>query len=158
MIVQANNALLMAIVIVLATATTLRSQPAQKLSDRQHACDQAQTQAEITQCASEQYHKADARLNAVYRKALDSMQKDLSDAQIAKDADQTKHSLEAIEKLKAAEKVWIQYRDLHCEATRYQYEGGSISSTMWASCMEQTTLNRIEELKSVYEDEDRKLE
>ena len=83
----------------------------------QHACDQAQTQAEMDQCASEQSHKADARLNAVYRKILGAMQKDLSDAQNApKDADQIKHSQEAIEKLKAAEKIWIQYRDL--QATR----------------------------------------
>ena len=145
--------------VILLAATVVSAQQGQKSDVAQHACDQAQTQAEMTQCAGEQYHKADTRLNAIYRKLLDSMQKDLSQAQSApKDADLVKHSEEAIEKLKAAEKAWIQYRDLHCEAARHQFEGGSMSPMIRASCMEQTTLDRIEELKSAYEGDDRKLE
>jgi len=85
------------------------------------------------------------------------MQKDLADAEDSKDADLTKYNQQAIEKLKAAEKVWIQYRDLHCDAARHQIMGGSMSPMVWGYCMAETTLDRIKELKSAYEDGDRKL-
>jgi uncharacterized protein YecT (DUF1311 family) len=121
-------------------------------------CDQAQSQMELNQCSGQQYRKADDRLNAVYRKALDFMQKDLSDARAHGDADEEKYNLAAIEKLKAADKAWIQYRDLHCDAARHQVGGGSMSPMVWAFCMTGTTQHRIGELKDAYENVDRKLE
>ncbi|MGZ4789534.1 MAG: lysozyme inhibitor LprI family protein, partial [Terriglobales bacterium] len=113
---------------------------------------------ELDQCAGQQYRKADARLNAIYHKALDLLHADLAEAQNKKDADQIKYVQQAIDKLKAAERAWIQYRDLHCEAARHQFEGGSMSPMIWGFCMAKTTLHRIDELKSAYEDGDRKLE
>jgi len=113
---------------------------------------------ELTQCAGKQYHKADARLNAVYRRVLEFMEKDLLDAQTDKDLEQIKYNQDAIAKLKATEKAWIQYRDLHCDAARHQNEGGSMAPMVWAFCMEQTTTDRVEELKQAYETGDRKVE
>ena len=158
MIVPANKFFLTAAAIVLVTVTTLTAQKAQKPADLKRPCNEAKTQMELNQCAGEQYRKADARLNAVYRKVLEFMQKDLSDAQNEKDADQIKYNQEAITKLRAAEKAWIAYRDLHCDAARHQNEGGSMSPMIWAFCMEQTTSDRVEELKQAYETGDRKLE
>ncbi len=146
------------VAIVLLIGTTLVAQQTQKLADPQRDCAEAKSQMGLNQCAGEQYHKADERLNAVYRKALDIMQKNLSSAQDHKDAHQIKYNQQAIAKLRAAERAWIQYRDLHCEAARHQYEGGSMSPMIWGFCMAQTTSDRIAELKSGYEDGDQKLE
>jgi uncharacterized protein YecT (DUF1311 family) len=124
----------------------------------EHACDWAQSQMELNQCSGEQYHKADQRLNIVYNNALRLMQSDLSDAQQQGDADDVKFNRAAIEKLKAAEKAWIQYRDLHCDAARHEVGGGSMSPMIWGFCMAKTTGDRIEELKQAYETGNRKLE
>jgi len=124
----------------------------------ERACDKAQSQIDLNQCSGEQYHLADDRLNAVYRKALDFLQKDVSDAQTRKDVEEEKYNQIAIEKLKKAERAWIQYRDLHCDAARHQVGAGSMAPMVWAFCMAGTTLHRIEELKDAYENPDRKLE
>jgi uncharacterized protein YecT (DUF1311 family) len=142
----------------LLTITAASAQQTQKANDPEQACTDSMNQMELDQCAGQQYRKADARLNAIYHKAVDFMHADLADAQNEKDADQIKYVQQAIDKLKAAERAWIQYRDLHCEAARHQYEGGSMSPMIWGFCMAKTTLHRIDELKSAYEDGDRKLE
>jgi uncharacterized protein YecT (DUF1311 family) len=142
----------------LLTITAASAQQTQKANDPEQACTDSMSQMELDQCAGQQYRKADARLNAIYHKAVDFMHADLADAQNEKDADQIKYVQQAIDKLKAAERAWIQYRDLHCEAARHQYEGGSMSPMIWGFCMAKTTLHRIDELKSAYEDGDRKLE
>jgi len=104
-------------------------------------CDAAATQLELNQCYGEQFRKAYAHLNNIYASLL----KQLGNGTAA-------------QKLKMAEKVWIRYRDLHCEAARSEFEGGSISPMVWAQCMAATTDHRIEELKNAYETGERKLE
>ena len=144
--------------IILFSAAVVLAQETQKSDDPQHACDAAMSQMDLNQCAGEQYHKADVRLNAVYRKTLEIMQRDLGNAQAERDPQLVKYNQQAIEKIKAAERAWIQYRDLHCDAASQQYEGGSMRPMIWGFCMAETTLDRIKELKSAYEDGDRKLE
>jgi uncharacterized protein YecT (DUF1311 family) len=120
---------------------------------RQNPCDSAKTQLDMNQCSGEQYAKADARLNALYTKLSRLLEKDTA-------ADQPKREnggKTAIQKLKTAERVWIQYRDLHCGAARDQFEGGSISPMVWANCMTKITDHRIDELKDAY-GADRELE
>ena len=63
-----------------------------------------------------------------------------------------------MDKLKAVQRQWVRYRDLHCSAVRAQYEGGTISPMMWTTCMTETTNHRIEELKHGYEIGDVKLD
>jgi len=113
---------------------------------------------ELNQCSGDQYRKADTRLNTVYSKVLGFLQKDLTDAVGQKDAEQVKYNQAAVEKLKATERAWIHYRNLHCDAARHENEGGSMSPMIWALCMEQVTTDRVEELKQAYETGDRKLE
>jgi len=157
LILRSTRCALLATSVVFLT-TTLMAQQTRKPDDPEHPCVNAMTQMELNQCAGEQYHKADARLNTIYRRLLETMQKDLADARDRKDSDLIKYSEQGIEKLRAAENAWIQYRDLHCEAARHQYEGGSMSPMIWGFCMAETTLDRIRELKSAYEEGDRKLE
>ncbi len=100
-------------------------------------CDKATTQLELNQCYGEQFSKMEGRLNKVYAKLLRQMQSEKSET--------------AIQKLRMAEKAWIHYRDLHCDAARFEFAGGSISPMVWAQCMDTTTEHRIEELKAAYE-------
>ncbi len=64
------------------------------------ACDDARTQLDINQCAAQDAEAADAELNAVYRQVLQKLQ----GQQVA------------IDKLRAAQRLWIPLRDADIEA------------------------------------------
>ena len=117
----------------------------------QDPCAGAETQAEANRCTTQQYGEADARLDSLYRKLLGELEKELADARRMKNADQIKYVEKGLTGLKEAERAWIRYRDLHCQAAAQQFEGGSIKPTIWNSCMTQVTEHRIEELKQAYE-------
>ena len=135
------------------------AKPARLGANQGYPCDKAETQAEMTACSGEQYRKADTRLNKVYAKVLSLLEHDLRDAGGGNDKQQETYERTAIDKLKTAEKAWIQYRDLHCDAAGQQYEGGSMRPMIVSDCLKQTTDHRIEEIKQAYEGEgDRKLE
>jgi uncharacterized protein YecT (DUF1311 family) len=114
------------------------------LAPQMNPCASANTQIEMNQCSNEEYKKVDSHLNAVYKNLLSMLQSD--SYRIAR------------QKLRAAQRAWIQYRDLHCDAVRQQWEGGSISPLEWSGCMTETTNDRIAELKSGYENGERVLE
>jgi uncharacterized protein YecT (DUF1311 family) len=118
-------------------------------------CEKATSQADMNDCYGREYQKDDARLNRVYHKAMDFLQKDLAQAT---DQDLKKWAQTAIDDLKAAELAWIKYRDLQCEAAGQQYEGGSIRPMIHSMCLSMTTEHRIDELKQAYENDNRKLE
>jgi len=96
-------------------------------------CANAQTQAEINQCAQASYQTADAELNRVYQELKASLnsqqQEELIDAELA----------------------WIEYRDQTCEAESSQYEGGSIQPTIFYGCLERVTIERTAELQQQLE-------
>lgn len=102
----------------------------------QDSCTEAKSQFELNECMGKEYHKADARLNSLYAEIGADLQKNQDKS--------------AIDKLRAAERAWIQYRDLHCDAARNQFAGGTIAPTIWAACMTTVTEHRIEELKDAY--------
>ena len=114
----------------------LAQAPKKTEREQKSPCDSATAQSDLNQCSGEEFRNADARLNKVYASLLKQMEGEKSDT--------------AIQKLKAAEKAWLQYRDLHCDAARYEYQGGSMSPMVWAQCMTLTTDHRIEELNAAY--------
>jgi len=73
---------------------------AQQSKQFQTCGDKAKTQMEINACAGDEATRTDAELNAVYRKLLAAAGSDT----------------EAVEKIKAAEKAWLTYRDAYVEA------------------------------------------
>jgi uncharacterized protein YecT (DUF1311 family) len=74
---------------------------AQDSAEYRACSDKANTQSEMTACASDEAARVDAKLNTTYR------------ALLAKVASQP----EALAKIKAAERAWIAYRDAYIEAT-----------------------------------------
>ena len=69
-------------------------------SDYSACNDKANTQAEMTACASDEASRAESELNEVYRTLL------------AKSASQP----ESVAKIKAAEGAWLAYRDAYMDA------------------------------------------
>jgi uncharacterized protein YecT (DUF1311 family) len=121
-------------------------------------CASATTQAELNKCSGEEHLKADEHLNSVYKNLLRMLQQSADDSKKQKDDGLTKQAETAIQKLRAAQSAWDQYRTLHCGAVKQQFEGGTIAPLEWATCMTETANHRIAELKSGYEIGDRKLE
>jgi len=111
----------------------------------------------MNQCSGEQYSKADARLNSLYTKLTSLLEKDAATDRPKRKTGGKEQRQTAIQKLRAAERAWIQYRDLHCDAARDQFEGGSMSPMVWTDCMTKITDHRIDELKDAY-GADRELE
>jgi uncharacterized protein YecT (DUF1311 family) len=147
------------VLLEISTASALpANRPVPPARNQDGPCDKAVSQMALNQCSGEQYRKSDARLNAVYAKALTVMGYDLDDARAHNNKQKETYERTAINKLKAAEKVWIQYRDLHCDAASQQYAGGSMRSMVESDCLKRTTDHRIEDIKQAYEDGDRKLE
>lgn len=93
-------------------------------------CNNPQTQAEITQCSGLSAQKADKKLNQVYKNLMPKLPKFRQ------------------QKLIAAQQAWIKFRDRSCEFERSGFEGGSIAPSIYAGCVEQATLQRIEQLEN----------
>jgi len=85
-------------------------------------------QMELDQCAGRDFDAADDRLNALYRKLMAGY-----DA-----ANQ--------EKLKAAEKAWIAWRDAECDYETNGTAGGTINPMMFTKCRTDKTEARIRDL------------
>jgi len=109
-------------------------------------------------CAAFRYKKADAHLNRVYQKAMQYMTDDLAQAQKEADQQQTRWAQTEMSSLKQAERAWLSYRDLQCKAAGQRNEGGSMQPLIETECLTTLTEHRIAEIKSIYEDGDRKLE
>ncbi|WP_287130426.1 lysozyme inhibitor LprI family protein [Candidatus Cyanaurora vandensis] len=93
----------------------------------------AQSQREMNNTACTQSKSADTELNKVYGQILRDYKADTL----------------FIEKLKQAQRAWLQYRDAHLAAL---YPGdpsqyGSVNSMCQCQVLEQLTANRVTELK-----------
>ena len=117
-------------VLLIAAAAYSAEQP-QKKSE---PCPNAQSQAEMNDCAGREYKKADAELNQVYQKLVAMLEAD----------DKTQ--------LKAVETTWLKYRDANCEFVADQYKGGSIRPMILGYCLADMTHNRTNELKGQIKD------
>lgn len=93
-------------------------------------CDKAQTQVDLNSCAEGGFRTADAALNTVY-------------GQLLKEPAMTAR----LDRLKAAERAWVGYRDAECAFEGSEYEGGSMQPMVIAGCAQGLTEHRTAELK-----------
>lgn len=95
----------------------------------------AQTQTDMAQKAGAEFAKADKELNTVYNKILKEYKGDR----------------EFIEKMKAAQRAWIKFRDAHIEAVfpakDKQSEYGSVYGMCYSMMMQEITEARIKQLR-----------
>ncbi|OYD98006.1 hypothetical protein CDG76_04080 [Nostoc sp. 'Peltigera membranacea cyanobiont' 210A] len=92
-------------------------------------CNNPQTQAAINECTKLSYQNADRKLNQVYQQLISTLERPRK------------------QKLIAAQLAWIKFRDSNCEFERSRYEGGSIASTIYFGCLEDTTKLRTQQLQ-----------
>lgn len=104
-------------------------------------CANAMAQMEMNQCAYQDWEKADARLNAVYKQAV-ALLKDW-------DGNLPKDEQGGVEALKEAQRAWITFRDKACEAEGYAMKGGSAEPLLIYGCMRQLTEERVNHLQGM---------
>jgi uncharacterized protein YecT (DUF1311 family) len=86
----------------------------------------------IEDCFDKAYKAADSELNQRYGQIVKVLQPD------------------ELEQLKAAQRLWIQFRDATCTAESDLYKGGTASTPAYSACREELTRQRAAELKTIY--------
>jgi uncharacterized protein YecT (DUF1311 family) len=104
-------------------------------------CKAAVTTPDINHCAKQELNIVEAKLNKVYRKFV----KELSEP----DTEFEKFS-EMKSKLIEAQRAWVKFRELDCDAVYTYHIGGSIRDLMYLGCMNQHAEQRIKELERTY--------
>lgn len=105
-------------------------------SDALQTCnDEAQTQLDINHCGSLDFQSADKELNAVYKAVLD----------------QHKTNTKFLEKLKAAQRAWLKWRDAEMEAVYPEKDDpsyyGSSFPACWSTQLSSFTQERTRQLQ-----------
>ncbi|MCO5080295.1 MAG: lysozyme inhibitor LprI family protein [Rhizobiaceae bacterium] len=104
-------------------------------------CENAMAQVELNMCADQDYRKADAELNKIWKEARQTA-KEL-------DADQSSDDMKGAEAaLLAAQRAWITYRDRSCELAGFEARGGSMEPMLVSGCLAEMTRARTKELRS----------
>ncbi|MDX7901349.1 lysozyme inhibitor LprI family protein [Aeromonas media] len=94
-------------------------------------CTAPVTQTDMNICAFQDYQRADARLNAAYKKRVATLDK----AQL--------------DRLRTAQRAWITFRDAQCRYEAGVYEGGSMAPLVHSSCLTKLTEQRTKDLISL---------
>jgi uncharacterized protein YecT (DUF1311 family) len=123
-----------------------------------HPCKVPASQLQRIRCADFERQEADERLARVYNKALQYIADASASAQMAHDQARIDYEKKATMGLQQAQGAWGFYRDVQCKAAGPQDEGSSRAAEFWAQCLKALANQRIDTLKSIYEDADRKLE
>ncbi|MGL5010107.1 MAG: lysozyme inhibitor LprI family protein [Paracoccaceae bacterium] len=99
------------------------------------------TQMEMNICSYQEWEAADADLNRVYAAAMAIVQ--------ARDAEYPIQGLSEEDRLRAAQRAWVTFRDANCDAAGYQFRGGSAEPLLINGCLRSMTEARIEELEGL---------
>ncbi len=104
-------------------------------------CSTAMAQADLNQCAYQDWEEADAGLNDVYKEVVS--------AYTLMDADLPEELGSGVETLRNAQRAWITFRDLACEAEGFAMRGGSAEPLLVYGCMRALTEERTQHLQGM---------
>ncbi|GEN27780.1 hypothetical protein HVA01_14260 [Halovibrio variabilis] len=96
-----------------------------------YSCASANTQTELNQCTAQAHQAADDELNAVYQTLVSRLE----------------GNSVSLEKLRAAQRAWIGFRDAECAFESSAVEGGSALPMVRNGCLEALTEARTERLQ-----------
>jgi uncharacterized protein YecT (DUF1311 family) len=105
---------------------------AQHMNERDSPCADVVVTADLANCLAKARDAADEKLNVAYKQLRGKL--DVADGQ----------------RLVAAQRLWIQYRDANCVAERDLYESGTASTPAYLACLEAMTRARTKELTITY--------
>jgi uncharacterized protein YecT (DUF1311 family) len=107
-------------------------------------CDDAISTVELNFCSEKELDKADAALNAAYKKAI---------ARIPELAAEKPYDAKSWEDaLRASQRAWVAFRDAECKDHGTMFWTGGTGATGDAlNCMMEMTKNRTVQLKELYE-------
>jgi uncharacterized protein YecT (DUF1311 family) len=94
-----------------------------------NACEDAETTAEMRDCANRRYTQADAELNQVYK-------------QLSSQLEPERRGL-----LRDAQRAWVAFRDKNAAYVASDAEGGTLSPILEVSERAAMTEHRVQELK-----------
>lgn len=97
-------------------------------------CDVAETNQEQAECLNASYESADSELNYAYQE-LQSVLEEMTSA----------------DELKAAQRAWVKFRDVACEAEASVFEGGSAERLVRLDCLARVTWSRVADLNVLLE-------
>jgi len=118
--------------LLLAVSAAQMPARSQHMNENDSPCAGVVVTADLSRCLLSAKDAADAKHNAAYNKIHDKLE--TADAQ----------------RLVAAERLWIQYRDANCSAERELYTGGTASAPAHLACLEAMTRARTKELEIIY--------
>lgn len=132
------------VILVVCGCVLLQDAPASSEDVRDVDCNNAQTQADMNQCAAEDYRKADAAMNAQWAETRAAM--------LAWDkATPPSDDNGAAKRLLVSQRAWLAYRDAACDLEGYSAEGGTMQPMVISFCLAELTKHRTVELKSLVE-------
>ena len=105
---------------------------AQHMNAADSPCGEAVATSDVASCFDKALKTADANLNRTYTRV-----------QRALDTNEQKQLLQA-------QRLWIQFRDVTCNAERGLYGGGSRGAPAYLACLEAQTRNRYSDLLATY--------
>lgn len=108
------------------------------------ACQDMVTQADMTQCAWQDFEKADAELNAQWKLTAAAMK--------ARDRHVDDDRPGDFDTLLAAQRAWLTYRDQHCLGEGFLMRGGSAEPMLRGSCKAELTRQRTKQLQELIGD------
>ena len=105
-------------------------------------CDPNGPQQAMNTCAREDFQRADAELNRIYRQAIEWAR--AADRELDRNYDQRPGYEET---LREAQRAWVIFRDAHCTWEGYgEARGGSMEPLVFEGCRAGLTRSRITEL------------
>lgn len=97
-------------------------------------CEASETNEEMAQCLNSSYETADYDLNYAYDELISALEDSPAAGQ-----------------LQEAQRAWIDFRDLACEAEAAYFEGGSAMRLVRLDCLARVTWSRVADLNVLLE-------
>jgi uncharacterized protein YecT (DUF1311 family) len=100
---------------------------------------------EMNLCAYQAYQAADGDLNVDYKRAMAYLKQ--ADLDYLPEG-----AVPGVIMLRDAQRAWIKFRDKNCEVETLAFRGGTIVPLIRATCLEEMTRARSEQLRRIWEE------
>jgi len=103
-------------------------------------CQKAITTPDINDCGRIELNKMEVQLNLAFQRTLKAID-------IIRQEPSTANKTDLKKKLIEAQRLWIKFRQVDCQATYILWSDGTIRGSMYMACMYARAEQRIKELK-----------